>query len=140
MKFFEYDGQRVFLGRLDRGDDVLLELTEFCVRHGVEVGSVAAVGAVERGRIGYYDHQAREYRENQFDEGMEIAVLTGNVSRKDGQTFLHCHVVLADGDGRSFGGHLNEGNVAFACEFSVTALDGPVPERTHDETTGLALW
>jgi predicted DNA-binding protein with PD1-like motif len=140
MKSFEYDVQRVFLGRLERGDDVLLKLTEFCVRHGVEVGLVAAVGAVERGSVGYYDHEARAYREMQLDEGMEIAALTGNVSRKDGETFLHCHVVLADKDGRCFGGHLNEGNVAFACEFSVTALDGPVPERTPDQATGLALW
>jgi predicted DNA-binding protein with PD1-like motif len=119
---------------------VLLGLTEFCVQHGVEVGFVKALGAVERGGIGYYDHEARVYQERRFDEGMEIASLMGNISWKDGETFLHCHVVLADRDGRCFGGHLLEETVAFACEFFVAALDGPVPERTFDEATGLALW
>jgi predicted DNA-binding protein with PD1-like motif len=140
VKSFEFDGQRVVLGRLERGDDVLNSLTEFCARHGLAVGWVEALGAVERGGVGYYDHDARAYRETWFDEGMEIASLTGNISRKDGDTFLHCHVILADRDGRCFGGHLLEGTVAFACEFSITALIGPVPERTHDEATGLALW
>jgi len=140
VKFFEFDGQRVLLGRLERGDDVLSSLTEFCAHESVTVGWVEALGAVERGGVGYYDHEARVYRETWFEEGMEIASLTGNVSSKDGETFLHCHVILADRDGRCFGGHLLEGTVAFACEFSVTTLTGPRPERTHDEATGLALW
>ncbi len=140
MKSYGYDGQRVLLGRLERGDDVLRSLTKFCAHEGVTVGWVEALGAVERGGVGYYDHEARAYRETWFDEGMEIASLTGNVSRKDGETFLHCHVILADRDGRCFGGHLLEGTIAFACEFSVTALTGPVPERSYDEATGLALW
>jgi predicted DNA-binding protein with PD1-like motif len=140
MRMFEYHSQRFFLGRLERGDDVLPGLTEFCIQHGVKAGFVKALGAVERGGISYYDHEAREYQERRFDEGMEIASLVGNISQKDGETFLHCHVVLADRDGHCFGGHLLEETVAFACEFLVTALDGPVPERTFDEATGLALW
>jgi predicted DNA-binding protein with PD1-like motif len=140
MKSFECEAQRVLLGRLDRGDDVLEGLTTFCKLNGVEVGQIEAVGAVERGGVGYYDHEARVYHEIRFDEGMEIASLVGNVSSKDGEIFLHCHVVLADSSGRCFGGHLLDGNVAFACEFSVTALSGVRPERTFDEATGLALW
>jgi predicted DNA-binding protein with PD1-like motif len=140
MKSFEYGLQRVLLGRLDRGDDVLDGLTVSCKRNGVEVGHVEAVGAVERGGAGFIDHEAREYHEIRFDEGMEIASLVGNVSRKDGETFLHCHVVLADSKGHCFGGHLLDGNVAVACEFWIMVLKGAVPERTYDEATGLALW
>lgn len=140
MKSFTFDGQQVLLGRLEKGDDLLQGLTEFCAHHGVAVGSIQAIGAVQRGGVGYYDQIGATYHETRFDQGMEIASLVGNVSQKEGETFLHCHVVLADADGCCFGGHLLEGNIAFACEFVVTALDGPVPERTHDEATGLMLW
>ncbi|HJX39142.1 MAG TPA: DUF296 domain-containing protein [Anaerolineae bacterium] len=140
MKSFEFTTRRVLLGRLERGDSVLEGLTEFCKTNGIQVGHLEALGVVERGGIGYYDHLRRTFREVHFEEGMEIASLTGNVSRKDGVTFLHCHVVLADREGRCFGGHLLEGNVAFACEFAVTDLEGMAPERSLDESTGLALW
>jgi predicted DNA-binding protein with PD1-like motif len=140
MKSFELRTSRVMLGRLERGDDVLNGLTEFCKRAGVQVGHVQALGAVERGGVGYFDHLEEVYHEVRFDEGMEIASLAGNISRKDGDTFLHCHAILADRQGRCFGGHLLEGNVTFACEFVVTDLEGIAPERTPDESTGLALW
>jgi len=140
MKSLLFEGQRVLLGRLEKGEDILNGLTGFCVSHGVRVGSVEAIGAVQRGGVGYYDQTAATYRETRFDEGMEIASLMGNISRKEGEVFLHCHVILADAEGHCFGGHLLEGNVAFACEFVVTALEGPVPERTFDDATGLMLW
>lgn len=140
MKSFLYEGQRVLLGRLEKGEDILNGLTQFCVSHGVGVGSVQAIGAVQRGGVGYYDQAATTYRETRFDDGMEIASLMGNISQKEGETFVHCHVILADAEGHCFGGHLLEGNVAFACEFVVTALDGTGPERTLDEATGLMLW
>jgi predicted DNA-binding protein with PD1-like motif len=140
MKSFSFEGQRVLLGRLDKGQDILRALTEFCVSEQVTAGSIQALGAVERGAVGFYDQESTAYREVHFDEEMEIASLVGNISLKEAETFLHCHIVLADRNGRCFGGHLVEGNVAFACEFAITALEGPVPERTHDQATGLMVW
>ena len=140
MKSFSFERQRVLLGRLEKGEDVLGGLTEFCVQHGVMVGAIQAIGAVQRGGVGYYDQVNATYRERRFDEGMEIACLMGKISIREGDVFLHCHVVLANAEGHCFGGHLLDGNVTFACEFVVTALDGPVPDRMHDEATGLMLW
>ncbi len=140
MKSFSFGGQRVLLGRLEMGEDILRGLTDFCVEHGISAGSIQAFGAVQRGGVGYYDQEAATYREIRFEEGMEIASLVGNISQKQGETFLHCHIILADEEGRCFGGHLLEGNVAFACEFAVTALEGTAPERTRDDATGLMLW
>lgn len=140
MKSFSYGAPRTWMGRLERGDDILDRLTAFCRERGVTSGSIQAIGAVERGGVGYYDQQAGGYREIRFDQGMEIAALSGNVSRKEGDVFCHCHVILADREGRCFGGHLLEGNLAFACEFVVSALEGEPPLRTPDKPTGLMLW
>jgi predicted DNA-binding protein with PD1-like motif len=140
MNSFSFEGQRVLLGRLEKGDDILQALTDFCVQHDVAVGSIQGLGAVQRGGVGYFDQDATTYREIRFDRGMEVVSLVGNVSRKQDEIFLHCHIVLADSDRRCFGGHLLKGNVAFACEFTVTALEGTAPERTPDKDTGLMLW
>ena len=140
MKSFELECQRVLMGRLEKGDDVLEGLTEFCVQHGVAAGSIQALGLLQRGRLRFYDQATSAHHETEFEEGMEIASLVGNISSKDGDVFLHCHVVLADRQGRCFGGHLISGNIAFVCEFTIVALEGPVPERTYDEATGLITW
>ena len=140
MKSFEFECKRVLLGRLEKGDDVLEGLTEFCVQHGVAAGSIQALGLVQRGRLRFYDQATASHHEIEFEQGMEIVSLVGNISLKDGDVFLHCHVVLADRQGRCFGGHLISGNIAFVCEFAIIALEGPVPERTYDEATGLTMW
>lgn len=140
MKSFAYKKCRHFLGRLERGDDILAGLTEFCNQEDIEAGAINAIGAVEKGVLGYYDQQAGEYREVRIEQAMEIVSLTGNISLRDGKIFLHCHLALADREGHSFGGHLLEGNIAFACEFSVQAYVGEPPLRLHDQASGLFLW
>jgi uncharacterized protein len=140
MKSFSYKADEVILGRLERGDDLLSGLTDFCTENAIQVGNLSAIGAVEKGSLGFYDQAAGEYRENNFDLAMEIASLNGNISLKAGKIFLHCHVVLADRDGRCFGGHLMPGNTVFACEFVVNILEGQPPERKLDDKSGLYLW
>jgi predicted DNA-binding protein with PD1-like motif len=140
MKTFETEAGRVLMGRLERGDDVLGALTGLCKQKGITAGAVWAIGAVERGGVGYYDQKEGRYLENRFDSGMEIVALQGNVSEKNGEVFLHCHVVLADREGRCFGGHLLEGNLAFACEFTIAEFRGIALNRTEDPATGLMLW
>jgi len=140
VKSFELECKRVLLGRLEKGDDVLEGLTEFCVQDGVQAGSIQALGLLQRGRLRFYDQATATHHETEFEQPMELASLVGNISSKDGEVFLHCHVVLADRQGRCFGGHLAPGNIAFVCEFTIMALEGVVPERTYDEATGLTLW
>jgi len=140
MKTYAFESRQVFMGRLARGDDLLRSLTQFCKDMNVRAGWIQALGAVEKGSLGFYDQATRKYQERRFDCEMEIASLVGNVSLRNGEIFLHCHAVLSDPEGKSFGGHLNEGTIVFACEFSVFPLLGPAPVRTQNEATGLMLW
>jgi hypothetical protein len=129
-----------WMGRLAYEGDLLGELTAVAEEHGVTLGRVEAIGAVKSARIGYYDQGAQEYRFKRFDMPLEIVSLAGNVSIKDGKPMVHAHVALADEGGEVYGGHLAEGCIVFACEFVLTALNGPTLERTLDEPTGLPLW
>ncbi len=131
---------KVILRRLPHGGDLLSELTELARREGIRTGTVTAIGAVSRARIGYYDQADRVYRERDLDQPLEICSCLGNISLKDGEVFVHAHVVLADGEGETRGGHLCPGTVIFAAECRIDEIRGRELERDYDDRTGLSLW
>ncbi len=131
---------KIILTRLRPGGDLLEEIAGLARREGIRFGTVSAIGAVRRARIGYYDQKEWVYRERDLAEPLEICSCLGNVSLKDKLPFVHAHVLLADGEGRTFGGHLCPGTVIFAAECRIEELPGPPPERAYDRETGLSLW
>jgi len=129
------------MGRLAKGDDLLAALTAISRAHGITLGEVQAIGAVSQARVGYYNQAEQKYQFLDLPRPLEILALTGNVSLKDGEPFVHAHVTLADEDGRAFGGHLAEGTVVFAGEFTIQAYSSSKTlARRLDEATGLFLW
>jgi predicted DNA-binding protein with PD1-like motif len=131
---------KTIMGKFRHGADLLEEITGVCGEHDIRLGRVEAIGAVKKASIGFYDQQARTYAYLTLDKEMEITKLSGNVSVKDGQVFVHAHVTLADDTGRAYGGHLAPGTIVFACECVIEAFEGPALERVLDDETGLALW
>jgi len=95
---------RRFMGRLNKGDDLLAALERLCQEHGIMLGEVRALGAVSRARVGFYNQEERKYYFLDFGQPLEILSLTGNVSLRDGKPMVHAHVTLADAAGRAVGG------------------------------------
>lgn len=131
---------RRFIGRLQRGEDLLAALTERCRAAGIRLGRLEAIGAVEVARVGFYDQDGRIYRYLDFDTPQEILSLKGNVSLRDGEVMVHAHITLGDAEGRAGGGHLAPGTRVFACEYLIEELAGAELHRSVDEVTGLPLW
>jgi predicted DNA-binding protein with PD1-like motif len=136
---FEYSANKELIVRLNCDSDLIQSITELARSRGVEAGSFTAIGALKRAKLGYYDQKNHEYREMKIDSPHEIASCIGNVSLKDGEPFIHAHVVLADETGNTKAGHLFEG-IVFAAEVNLRQLEGPRLERKYDEVTGLSLW
>jgi uncharacterized protein len=136
----EFKTGRVFVGRLPHGADLLEAITACCRERGVRMAEISAIGALSQARVGYYEQDAKIYRELGFPGHCEILSLIGTVSVRDGAPAVHAHVTLADDEGRSFGGHLIAGCRVFACELVITELSGEPLVRGFDETTGLPLW
>src|SRR6056297_1456579 len=136
----EYSVKNVFLGRLQKGDDLLKEITAFVKEKNIETGFINVIGAATKAVFGYYDMQSEEYefitREGEF----EILNVSGNVSIKDGEPMVHAHILFADNEGNTFGGHLAEGTKVFAAELYIQELEGKAPVRKFDKETGLTLW
>jgi len=139
MGLFEYDASKELIVRLNYDVDLIQSITELARNKGVEAGSFTAIGALRRAKLGYYDQKNHEYREMKIDSPHEMVSCIGNVSLKDGEPFIHAHVVLADETGNTKAGHLLEG-IVFAAEVHLRQLEGPSLERKYDEVTGLSLW
>jgi uncharacterized protein len=132
---------RGFMGRLAKGDDLLLALEQVCQHHYITLGEVRALGAVTGARVGFYNQAERKYYFLEFDQPLEILSLAGNISLKDGKPMVHAHVTLADAQGRAVGGHLAEGTPVFACEFAIDEYTADQElARQPDAATGLWLW
>ena len=139
--FKAYLPGRIIMGRLERGDDLAPSLTALCKSRGLKTAYVSVIGAVETAWLGYYDQKKKNYSKTiVFNRKMEIASCIGNVSWKEGRIFIHAHCVLSGPDGTARGGHLLEGTLVFAAEFTIIELNGPALTRMRDAGTGLYLW
>ena len=128
------------MGRLPYNSDLLKEITSFCKKNNIRLGKIEAIGALQKANIGFYDNEKSDYKINSFDRFFEIINLTGNISIKDGEPFIHAHITLADENGKAFGGHLLEGNIVFVCEVIIHVFDGDDFVRKPDKDTGVFLW
>ncbi|MBQ6594699.1 MAG: DNA-binding protein [Clostridia bacterium] len=126
--------------RMDRGEEIVSSLTEFCRRERVTLGAVEALGAADHAVVGLYDVEKRQFHKNTFDGPMEITSVLGNISVKDGEPYLHLHINLCGEDLRVFGGHLIECRISATCEMFVRRLDGVVERKLDDDVTGLNLY
>ena len=131
---------RTIMGQLPFGADLHEELTAIVRREKIRLGRIAALGATTHARVAYYDQNTKVYNPIEFPGGMEILNLHGNVSLRDGEPFVHAHILLGDPAGKIFGGHLLPGTKLFACELFIDELEGPPLERQPEGRTGLHLW
>ena len=113
-----------YLINIDKDEKVVKTLTRFCRENGIKNGKLSGIGAVKKTEIGAYDLSMKEYIKREYSEILELLSLEGNVALKDGEPFIHAHVVLSDHNMQTLGGHLFETTVGVAGEFFLTQFDG----------------
>ncbi|MDN5345337.1 MAG: uncharacterized protein PWQ18_1451 [Clostridia bacterium] len=127
--------------RLVHGCDLLEALQGIVEEDDIRFGSINFLGAVQKGRVGYYLQDEKRYITLELDQGMEILSGVGNVSLKEGKPFVHAHVTFLDKEGKVHGGHLLPGTIVFAGEVFIEEIELPAPpERVYDPVTALTLW
>ncbi|MBQ8081886.1 MAG: DNA-binding protein [Clostridia bacterium] len=119
--------------RMDRGEEVLAQLTALCRKENIRLATVEALGAVDHAVVSVYDVPTRAFFKKEFDGPMEISNLCGTVTRKDGEVYIHLHVTVCDRELNAHGGHMNELRVAATCEMTVRTLPGEVGRRLNEE-------
>jgi predicted DNA-binding protein with PD1-like motif len=140
VKIYRSKDGMAAMGRLSLGADLLDELTEMVATLEIQAGTLQVIGAVSTLVLGYFHQDRQEYETLNTAGQWEIASGLGNISIRDGEPFVHLHVVASGSDGQAVGGHLMAGTTVFAAEAYVRALDGDAPVRVPDDPTGLTLW
>lgn len=128
-----------YIIRMDRGEEVIEKLTEVIRKEDIRLAHVEAIGACDYIKVGLYDVIEQKYHSKEFSGPMEITSLLGNITRKDGEPYIHLHINAGDEDCHVVGGHLNVCRIAATCEMFVTVLDGEVG-RVIDERIGLNVF
>ena len=129
-----------YVVRVDRGEEVVEKLTELVEKENIRLARVEGLGAADRLTVGLYSVPEQKYYRTEYEKPLEITSLIGNVTRKDGEPYLHLHITCADEQNRVIGGHLNEVRIGATSEIFVTLVDGEVGRRVDDITgTGLNL-
>ena len=131
-------GQKIF-ARIDRGEEVVSSLCRICAEAGASLAEVRAIGAVGSFTVGVFSPRTKTYKANSFKGDFEIVSLSGTVTQKDGEPYLHLHAAFAGADGAVFGGHLNEAVVSATCEAVLDLSPGSIGRAFSDEV-GLNLF
>ena len=124
--------------RLEKGEEVLESIKEVCEKENITAGTIQALGACDHAVVGVYNVEEKKSYANTFDEALEITNLTGNISVKNGEVYLHIHATLGNEEGKCFGGHLNEAKISATCEIFIHKINGYIG-RIYDENIGLNL-
>lgn len=105
--------------RLDPGEEVIESLTAFAGRQGLYAGLISGLGAVDDVELGFFSTRTRSYTRRRFEGDHEIGSLTGNLSKLDGQPFVHCHMVLSGADYAAWTGHVFKAVVSVTAEIQI---------------------
>ncbi len=136
-----YTLARCHMGRLQPGEDLLAGLLRKTKQLYVRSGYIKVLGAVRQAKVGFYDQEKNIYHSIKLDDPLEIVTCHGNISEKEGQTALHLHISVANDQGKSFGGHLQEGTEVAVAEFCIFEFEGEQPlQREYDPDFNLDLW
>jgi predicted DNA-binding protein with PD1-like motif len=136
---------RVFVARLDAGEDLHEAVRELTRWHRIDAASIRGQGILGSAVLARYEAEARRYVESAERSGpLELAALTGTVSLRATagevrEQDVRLHAVLSGADGLTAAGLLVRAR-AVAVELVVDVYDRADLERVDDAVTGLPLW
>ncbi len=143
---------RVVVMRLAPGADLLKSLQEIAQQEKLAAGVIlSGAGSLSRATLRNVRSFPEEFpitdRNRNYtpkQETLELVSLTGNISLKNGEPLIHCHVTVSSGteDGKAYGGHLVEGCIVFStCEVVLAELTGiEMTRHTDPETRAFELY
>lgn len=137
MKFRQFDD--TYILRLDKNEEIVETLRNFCRKQEIMLGWVSGIGAVNRATIGLFETASKQHHARELIGDMEIASLSGNISSMKGDVYLHLHACLADRENKTYGGHLTAATISATGELIVGVINGAV-EREFDPEIGLNIY
>jgi predicted DNA-binding protein with PD1-like motif len=134
---------RRFVGRLDRGEELVSALRALCKERDVRAGEIRGSGLLASAEIAPYDREARGYAApRRLRSFFELVHLHGTIASRGGETTVTLHATLArDNQDRGggidiLGGLLHSAEV-LTFEFMLDAMDDLTLTREFDPALGI---
>lgn len=122
MKYIKREN--IYVVRLEKDENIVESLKKFAKENNIKAAMVNGIGAVTDTKIGIYDIESKKYNETIFSDNYEITSLTGNITTKDNEPYMHLHINFSGQDCICYGGHFIEGKVTITAEIIVTEIEG----------------
>ena len=123
MDGHSFEGKKLWVVRIDPGEDVLISLKDFAKKKGIKQGLVVVgYGTLSRISLHWVVHNQfpPQNRFDDWEDGIEIMSMNGLVV--DGEPHIHLTASTVDG---AFGGHMEEGCICYVlCEVGIVELEG----------------
>ena len=117
-------------------NETLLDISN---KESIKSGWISGVGAMYEIEVGYFDVDKKDYIRKSFPGDYEILSISGNISIKEGNRFIHTDVTFSDENFNVFGGHLFDAKIAAAGEFMINTCNFEI-KRKFNKDIGLHLW
>ena len=138
MEYRKFDQGYVL--RLDPGEEIVASLTRLVEQENVQLGTVSALGAAGDVTIGIFNTREKQYYSQRYQGDYEISALVGNVTRKEGEPYLHLHITIGNPvTGEVHAGHLSSAVISATLELFLQVWDGQVGRKFSDQV-GLNLF
>lgn len=130
---------QVYIVSLKNHSNIVEALIDFVQHQNLQSGEVTGIGAVSEATLRFFSFKTKKYVDKTFNEQMEVANISGNVSVIEEKPILHLHVTLGREDYTALAGHLLEAKVHGAGEFIFYPLNTRTV-KTKDLETGINFY
>ncbi|AZB11407.1 DNA-binding protein [Chryseobacterium sp. G0162] len=130
---------QVYIVSLKNHSNIVEALVDFVQHQNIQSGEVTGIGAVSEATLRFFSFKTKKYVDKTFNEQMEVANISGNVSVIEEKPILHLHVTLGREDYTALAGHLLEAKVHGAGEFIFYPLNTRTV-KTKDLETGINFY
>lgn len=116
------DAGKLVVARVDDGEELVSSIKQLCAEHGIDSGIILSViGAISE--VEMINPKDRKPFKKKIDAQMEI-VGNGNISRDNGEAFIHIHFASAPEGSQAIAGHLVSAKVMHFCEVAILECAG----------------
>jgi uncharacterized protein len=112
----------VFTVRFSAGDEILSGLYDLVEKRGITSGHITGIGGLAPGALlGWGDPEIGGFKRIEIEDKTEIVSLLGDIALRNGEPYVHVHMIVGASDGSTRGGHLIEARIAPLGELTVVA-------------------
>jgi predicted DNA-binding protein with PD1-like motif len=119
-------------------DEAFSGLLEFAEKYQITSAHFTAIGALSGATLGWFDPQRKMYKKIPVVGQHEVIGMSGDIALYHGKPVVHTHMVVANPDGTTSGGHVLVAYVSPTLEVMVT-VDPVTMQKRFDPATDLTL-